>query len=83
MIMQKSIIAAKRNAIGNEGLWLHFTKLGFWSTGNWGENYGDLFKTGLLSFQRKGNESNYKNNLNEFSNDSERFYEAASLDEMD
>jgi hypothetical protein len=31
---------------------VYFSKLGFWSTGRWGDKYGDLIKKGFMDEKR-------------------------------
>lgn len=38
-----------RNSISNDGLFIWFTKAGYWFTGQWGTNFDSLIKTGLFN----------------------------------
>lgn len=38
-----------RNSIGNDALYLNFTKAGYWFTGPWGKDFDSLIRTGLFS----------------------------------
>lgn len=41
-----------RNSISEVGLYLTLPKLGYWTTGRWGSEPGELFETGLMSYER-------------------------------
>lgn len=52
ILVLNSLVKSYRNSISFEGLSLTFSKLIYWNTGRWGNEPGELFNSGLLSWER-------------------------------
>jgi hypothetical protein len=71
IVVLNSQVAAYRNSLTNDGLWLTFSKLGFWSTGRWGSDFGEVIENEVLPFElQKDNElpSQSSRNINSYQN---------------
>jgi vacuolar protein sorting-associated protein 13A/C len=49
LVVLDSYAVGYRNSISNDGLHILFSKVGYWFTGVWGNDFDSLIKTGLFN----------------------------------
>lgn len=51
IVVINGLVKAYRHSLTHEGMFIYFSKLCMWTTGRWGQEPGDLFETGLMSYE--------------------------------